>query len=296
MTVLQDATSLRPLTPRYGVEVQGVQLSSITPGPDFAALRQLFDSHSLLLFRNQHLSDDQHLALGRMFGPIEDRKADERKPGEKLTVSPVTNIREDGTLTGEVDMHTLHLKANMLWHIDSTFLPVPALTNILAARVVTSTGGQTEFASTRAAFADMDPVRQARLRRTSFRHHYAASRAKISPELASLPMFNKWPEQRWKAVIKNPATQAESIYIASHCFAVGDLSEAESAGVLKSTIDFCTQPDYVYSHDWRVGDVLIFDQRAVLHRGTPWPLNEPRHLSSVCVSLSDSDGLKDMRA
>jgi alpha-ketoglutarate-dependent 2,4-dichlorophenoxyacetate dioxygenase len=290
-----EVARLSPLTPRYGVEVHDVQLADIAPGNGYPLLRHLFDTHSLLLFRNQQISDSQHLALARMFGPIEDRKADERKPGEQPSVSPVTNVKEDGTLTGEMDMHTLHLKANMLWHIDSTFLPVPALTNILMARVVTSTGGQTEFASTRIAFADMNEDLKEKLRSSSFRHHYSASRAKISPELAALPMFHKWPEQRWKAVIRNPVTGMESIYIASHCFAIDDRSEADSRRFLKDTTDFCTQPRYVYSHNWRVGDVLIFDQRAVLHRGMPWPAHEPRHLSSVCVSLTDSDGLQDMR-
>lgn len=286
---------LQPLTGRFGVEVLDTSLAVATREQDYPVLRKLFDEHSLLLFRNQDLSDDAHLRLGRMFGVIEDRKADERKPGEEVGVSPVSNVKEDGTLTSEADMHTLHLKANMLWHIDSTFLPVPALTNILTARIVTSTGGETEFASTRAAFSDMDAALQKRLRHTTIRHHYAKSRARISPELAKLPMFNKWPEQRWKAVIANPATGAEAVYIASHSFAVDDLSEEQSTPFLDEVMGFCTRPEYVYAHHWQVGDVLIWDQRAVLHRGRPWPFVQPRKLSSVCVSLSDADGLAAMR-
>lgn len=291
-----SAITLRALTPRYGVEVKGLQLAALTPEDGFPELRQLFEKHSLLLVRDQVLSDEDHLRLGRMFGPIEYRNADKRRPEEMVSVSPVTNIKEDGSLTDEMDMHTLHLKANMLWHIDSTFLPTPALTNILVARIVTSEGGQTEFASTRAAFADMDPELRRRLRRTSIRHHYRTSRARISAELATLPMFNKWPEQRWKAVVTNPVNGEESIYVASHSFAIDDLSEVDSADFLDGIIAFCTRPEYVYSHTWKAGDVLILDQRAVLHRGTPWPIDQPRKLSSVCVSLSDADGLPSMRA
>ncbi len=291
-----SSITLRALTPRYGVEVEGLQLAALTPEEGFPELRQLFEKHSLLLVRDQLLSDEDHLRLSRMFGPIEDRNADKRPPEEMVSVSPVTNIKEDGSLTDEMDMHTLHLKANMLWHIDSTFLPIPALTNILVARIVTSEGGQTEFASTRAAFADMDAELRRRLRRTSIRHHYRTSRARISAELATLPMFNKWPEQRWKAVVTNPVNGEESIYVASHSFAIDDLSEVDSADFLDGIIAFCTRPEYVYSHTWKAGDVLIWDQRAVLHRGTPWPIDQPRKLSSVCVSLSDADGLPSMRA
>lgn len=287
--------ALRPLTPRFGVEVSGIDLARMPDEAGYATLRALFESRSLLLFRGQSLTDADHLRLARLFGPIEDREADTRKADDPLKVSLVSNVKADGGLTGEDDLHTLHLKANMLWHIDSTFMPVPALTNILVARVVTSSGGNTEFASTRAAFREMAPDLQERLRQTVFRHHYAQSRARISPELAKLPMFHKWPEQRWKAVIANPATGEEGVYIASHCRAVEGLSGAEGAAFIDEVLRLCTQPAYVYSHSWRPGDVLLWDQRAVMHRGTPWPYDEPRTLSSLCVSLTPADGLAAMR-
>lgn len=286
---------LQPLTPRFGVEVGGVDLSQVTRESGYPALRALFETESLLLFRGQSLSDEAHLRLARLFGPLEDREADTRKADDPLKVSLVSNVKADGGLTAENDMHTLHLKANMLWHIDSTFMPVPALTNILVARVVTTTGGNTEFASTRAAFRDMARDLQARLRRAVFCHHYSQSRARIAPELAKLPMFNKWPEQRWKAVIANPVTGEEGVYIASHCRRVEGLCDEEGAAFLDEVLAACTQPAYVYSHRWQPGDVLLWDQRAVMHRGTPWPYDQPRTLTSLCVSLTPADGLAEMR-
>ena len=108
----------------------------------FPALRALFDEHSALVFRNQNFSDETNLKLAARFGPIEDRKADERKPGEAFTVPEVSNIMADGSVTDEMDLHTLNLQANFQWHSDSTFLPIPALINIITARVIPSEAAQ----------------------------------------------------------------------------------------------------------------------------------------------------------
>lgn len=287
--------TLRPLTKAFGAEVLGLELADVTAERGYPELRALFERHSALLFRNQSLDNDQHIALGKLFGPIEDREAGTRGPGQHFKVPEVTNIRADGGVTDENDLHTLNLKANMLWHADSTFLPIPALTNILMARIVTSTGGATEFASTRAAWADMPEALKSRIRGRHIHHHYSQSRKRISPELAKLPKFHMWPAQRWNAVWTNPVNGREALYIASHAFAVDGYEEAEALDLLDELVEFCTQPQYVYSHTWAVGDVLMWDQRAVLHRGTPWPWHEPRKLSSVCVSVQDSDGLPSMR-
>ena len=108
-------------------------------------------------------------------------------------------------------------------------------------------------------------------------------------------MFNKWPDQHWNAVWENPVNGREALYLASHAFKVDGYDEADSEALLAELTAFCTQPAFVYSHDWRVGDVLIWDQRAVMHRGTPWPYDQPRILSSLCASATEADGLDRMR-
>ncbi|WP_270729631.1 TauD/TfdA dioxygenase family protein [Shimia sp. Alg240-R146] len=283
-----------PLTPVFGAIVEDVSLADVARTDGFFRLRALFEEHSALLFRGQDITDEDHLALARRFGTIEDRLADERTSDDAYKVPKVSNVRADGKLTAADDLHTLHLKANFLWHADSTFLPVPALTNILIGRVVTKSGGATELASTRAAWAAMPESLKARVRGRGIRHRYSHSRAQISPELAKLPMFHKWPDQHWKSVWTNPVNGKEALYIASHAFAVDGYDAAESAALLRELMEFCTQPDFTYSHSWQAGDVLIWDQRAVLHRGTPWPEDQPRTLSSLCVSASDADGLGTM--
>ena len=216
-----------------------------------------------------------------------------RKPGEEVGVSPVSNQTEDGGLTGEMDMHTLHLKANMLWHIDSTFLPVPALCNILVAKVVTETGGETQLASTRAAWEKLPDLLKSQIENKILGHNYIRSRELISKELAKQSMFNKWPPQRWPAVWTNPTNGRKALYIASHVYKVEGMEQTEGEALIADLITFCTQPEFVYSHKWSVGDVLIFDQRAVMHRGTPWPYDQPRTLASICCSMKMSDGLSE---
>ncbi|MFY0311815.1 TauD/TfdA dioxygenase family protein [Leisingera sp. D0M16] len=291
MTTIQT----KPLTPQFGVEVSGLNLSDVRADHLYPQLRALFEEHSALLLRNQEISNTQHMALAQLFGPIEDRKADERKPGEKFEVPEVSNVQKDGSTSGEMDLHTLNLKSNFLWHSDSTFLPTPALTNILIGRIVTTEGGATELASTRAAWAAMPEALKAKIRGRGIWHRYSHSRRKISPELAELPMFNKWPDQHWNAVWPNPVNGREALYIASHAFKIDGYDEAESQEVLDELMAFCTQPEFTYSHHWEVGDVLIWDQRAVLHRGTPWPYEQPRTLSSICVSVTEDDGIGSIR-
>ena len=289
------AFKTRPLTSEFGVEVSGIDLAEVSNPRIFGQIRALFEEHSALLFRGQGLSDAQHKQLAELFGPIEDRKADERKKGEAFEVPVVSNVREDGSITEEMDLHTLNLKSNFLWHSDSTFLPTPALTNILIGRVVTTEGGATELASTRAAWAKMPEDLKAKVRGRGIWHRYSHSRRKISPELAELPMFNKWPDQHWNALWRNPVNGREALYIASHAFKLDGYDEAEGQALLDELITFCTQPQFVYSHSWQVGDVLIWDQRAGLHRGTPWPYEQPRVLSSLCASVTDADGIDRMR-
>jgi len=288
---MTESFKTTPLTNHFGVEVHNVSLSGLIYPDQFHNIRNLFEDHSLLLFRRQNLSEADHLKLAEHFGPIEDRMPELRKPHEKVSVSAVSNEIKGGGVTAEMDMHTLHLKANMLWHIDSTFMPVPALCNILSAKVVTASGGETEVASTRAAWSQMPDHLKDRISGKILKHNYTKSREMISKELAQKAMFNKWPPQRWPAIWVNPSNGLEALYIASHVYEVEGLSKKASEDLIQELTEFCTQPEYVYSHQWEVGDVLIFDERATMHRGRPWPYDKPRTLMSVCCSMRDSDGL-----
>ncbi len=282
-----------PLHDRFGVEIHDIDLNDITAEAGYPKIRDAFETHSLLLFRDQSLGDDAHLAFGALFGPIENRSKGEIV---EPRMSTVTNVRGDDTVAAEHDKQVLNLKANQLWHTDSTFLPVPALANIIAARVVPSTGGETELVSTRAAWRDMPEALKTRARDKVLHHRYAHSRAKVSADLADEELFTMWEDQAWRALWRNPVNGEDAVYIASHAFAVQGLDNAEGEALIAELIAWCTQDTYVYSHRWQSGDVLVWDERATLHRGMPWPYEEPRTLASICISARDVDGLDRMRS
>ena len=291
---MSEPLEIRPLNPNFGVEIVGIDLTEGTVDQHYPAIREAFETHSLLLFRDQQVTPETHVRLAGLFGPLEERYPEERESGEGYRIPQVSNVRAEGEVFDESDLDLLQLQANFQWHTDSTFLPVPALSNIAIARVVPSEGGATELASTRAAFRDLPPERQAELRGMSLWHRYAHSRKHLSDELAKRAMFHKWDDQLWPAVWRNPVNGAEAIYVASHAFAVDGMQAEVGETVIRELIEICTRPEYVYSHAWKFGDVLIWDERATLHRGTPWPYEQPRTLSSICSSVSDSDGLAEM--
>lgn len=283
-----------PLHPRFGRLVDDVDLRDLTADHLYPDLRQAFEQHSVLLFRGQSLSENDHVRLAELFGPLENREAMAAGRDIAFEVSELSNLTESG-LRSRDDLRLLDLQANMLWHTDSTFLPIPALVNILAALVVPPTGGQTELASTRAAWSDMPDSLRAPLRDAILWHRLSHSRARVSAELAALPRMTRWPDRPWRAIWPNPVTGEEALFIASHAFAIEGMGHGEGQELLDAAIEFCTRPEYVYSHAWEAGDVLIWDERATLHRGRPWDYDHPRTLKSICCSVTEADGLAGVR-
>jgi alpha-ketoglutarate-dependent 2,4-dichlorophenoxyacetate dioxygenase len=283
-----------PLHDRFGVEIHDVDLRRVTAEDGYPEIREAFETHSLLLFRDQALDDESHLAFGRLFGPIEIREKEPEKHQPEMSL--VSNRLDAQTLATEEDSRrVMQMRANQLWHTDSTFLPWPALANILAARVLSSTGGETEFVSTRAAWADMPEELKGRIRGRVLKHSYGHSRRRISETAASEDYIVKWPPTAWNAIWPNPTTGAEALYIASHAFGVEGMGEAEGQALIEELTAFCTRPRYVYTHHYRVGDLLAWDERATMHRGRPWPYREERSLASICITAQERDGLDLVR-
>lgn len=282
-----------PLHPKFGVEVFDVDLRDVTAGHLYPEIRALFEHHSALLFRGQDLSEAAHTRLSELFGPLENRDALAGLDAA-FTVPMVSNETEDGVIDPD-SLGLLDLKANMLWHTDSTFLPIPALTNIITAKVVPSSGGQTQLASTRAGWAEMPDDLRAIFRDAIIWHNLTHSRAQVDDRLLGMTKINRWPDRPWRAIWPNPVTGAESLYIASHAFAIEGMEREAAQRAITAAIEFCTRDAAVYSHAWSVGDVLIWDERAVLHRGRPWPYAEPRTLQSICTSVTEADGLSSVR-
>lgn len=282
------------LHPRFGLIVEDVDLREATRTHLYPAIREMFERHTALVFPAQSISEADHVRLAGLFGPLENREAMAAGQPVAFAVPELSNQTGEGLMSKD-DLRLLDLQANMLWHTDSTFLPVPALINMITARVVPPTGGETELASTRAAWADMPDRLKAPLRDAVIWHRLSHSRAQLSAELAALPRMTRWPDRPWRAVWANPVTGEEALYIASHAFAIEGMGHAEGQALIDEAIAFCTRPEYVHAHRWRPGDVLIWDERATLHRGRPWDYDHPRVLNSICCSVTDSDGLAGVR-
>ncbi len=288
---------LKLLGPGFAAEVRGVSIDEVTASDAaYAAVRAAFEEHSVLLFRDQALDPDfneRQAAYSRRFGTLEIAKA--ASLGEGTPFSILTNVdRATGALVPDGHKEALRAKANQLWHTDSCFKIPPALASVLSARIVPSAGGETEFTSMRRAWARLPEASRTRLAETYAWHDYAHSRGKIAPQLASERERATMPPVSWRMRWRNPVNGCDSLYVASHtCGVEGMATDAAQALIAKLIAD-ATQPEHVYVHRWRVGDVVMWDNRATLHRGRPWAAGEPRHMIRTTISASDADGLAAM--
>src|SRR5664280_58058 len=201
----------------------------------------------------------------------------------------------DGTVVPPDHRYALRNKANQLWHTDSSFKPVPALTSVLSARLVPGHGGETEYVSTRLAFERLDPAMQKKAANLFVWHDYAHSRGQVAPGLASPEERAALPPQCWRMVWKNPVNGRGAIYLASHAYAVEAMEAAAGKKLIDELMAAATAPGTSYVHKWKSGDVVMWDNRATMHRGRPWPAPEARLMVRTTISATEADGLGAMR-
>lgn len=280
--------------PGFAAELRGVALADVARDPAlYRQVRAAFEEHSVLLFRDQAVTDQAQEAFSACFGPLELTKV--ASLGEGTHFSILKNIGPDGQIVPDGHRETLVARANQLWHTDSSFKQTPALASVLSARVIPANGGETEFASTRLAWQRLPEALRAKLERAFAWHDYAHSRGKIDPNLATGREQTALPPVRWRLTWPNPANGRTSLYVASHAFAIDGMSQTEAQTMLASLIDEATKPEFTYLHRWRAGDVIMWDNRATLHRGRPWPADQPRHVVRTTISARDVDGLDQVR-
>jgi alpha-ketoglutarate-dependent 2,4-dichlorophenoxyacetate dioxygenase len=207
----------------------------------------------------------------------------------------LTTIGSDGKVAAPDSRVALRNKANQLWHTDSTFKRVPALASVLSARIIPAEGGETEYVSTRLAFERLDPALRRRLENSFAWHDYAHSRGQIAPDLASPEERAALPPQCWRMVWKNPVNGRSALFIASHAYAIEGVEKDEGLELLGELMAAATTPGTSYVHRWRAGDVVMWDNRATMHRGRPWPAHEARLMVRTTISATAADGLESMR-
>ena len=283
-----------PLGPGFAAELRGATLADIAADDAaYEETRAAFEEHSVLVFRGQDVADETQLAFSRRFGPLEVTKVGSIGVGTNLVI--LSTIDENGKVVPADHRLTLRNKANQLWHTDSTFKRVPALASVLSARIIPARGGETEYVSTRLAWERLDSDLRRRLEKSFAWHDYAHSRRQIAPDLASAEERAALPPQCWRLAWKNPANGRTALYIASHAYAIEGMGEAAAQKLLGELMDAATAPGLSYVHAWRKGDVVMWDNRATLHRGRPWPAHEARLMVRTTISATAADGLESVR-
>jgi alpha-ketoglutarate-dependent 2,4-dichlorophenoxyacetate dioxygenase len=283
-----------PLGPGFAAELRGATLIEIAADDAaYRVTRAALEEHSVLVFRGQDVTDETQLAFSRRFGPLEVTKIGSLGVGTNLVI--LSTIDENGKVVPADHRYALRNKANQLWHTDSTFKSVPALASVLSARIIPARGGETEYVSTRLAWERLEaPLRQ-RLENSFAWHDYNHSRAKIAPDLVVPEERAALSPQCWRLAWKNPTNGRSALYIASHACAIEGMERAAAQKLLAELIDAATAPGLSYVHSWRKGDVVMWDNRATLHRGRPWPAHEARLMVRTTISATEADGLASVR-
>jgi alpha-ketoglutarate-dependent 2,4-dichlorophenoxyacetate dioxygenase len=283
-----------PLGPGFAAELRGVTLADVAADDAaYAAVRAAFEEHSVLVFRGEEVTDDGQLAFSRRFGPPEITKVGSASAGTYFAV--LTTIGADGKVVPADHRLSLRNKANQLWHTDSSFKRVPALTSMLSARIIPARGGETEYVSTRLAFERLDAGLRKKVENSFAWHDYAHSRGQIASDLATPEEREALPPQCWRMVWKNPANGRGALYLASHAYAIEGMEAAAGKALIDALMEAATAPGTSYVHAWRSGDVVMWDNRATMHRGRPWPAHEARHMVRTTISATEADGLETMR-
>jgi alpha-ketoglutarate-dependent 2,4-dichlorophenoxyacetate dioxygenase len=282
------------LGPEFAVELRGIDLVDVVSSDSaYRLVREAFDEHTVIAFRDQNVSDELQIGFSRAFGPLERTKVGLQSAGA-LCIR-MTNVGADGSPVPADHREALINRANQLWHTDSSFKATPALASVLSARIIPHNGGETEFTSTRLAWDRLPGREQEALRDLIVVHSYANSRDQIDPQLMTPEERAALPPVRWRMTWYNPANGRNALYLASHAASVDGMDRDEGKALLARLIEDATQQRYTYLHRWQPGDVVMWDNRASMHRGRPWPGVQARLMVRTTVSAQVADGLDRLR-
>lgn len=256
-----------------GAVVHGAELRAL----DDTAWRRLedaFDEHAVLVFPAQFLTDAEQAAFARRFGRLE------RGMGNlgDAPVWPISNVQPDGTLADPAGPLAMVLVGNQQWHTDSSYHRVAAKASMLSARVVPPSGGETEWADMRAAFDALEPADRALVAGRDASHSYLYSQRKVGAgeELWTDADKDSMAEIRHPLVRVHPVTGRPALYLGRHANAVSEMSDEDSEALVARLMAFACRPPRVFTHRWSPGDLVVWDNRCVLHRGRPWDHREAR--------------------
>ncbi|MEM7286866.1 MAG: TauD/TfdA family dioxygenase [Actinomycetota bacterium] len=263
------APVVEPLDATLGAVVTGLSVGHLSDG-DWEVVADAFLQHALLVFPSQHLDDEQQRAFGERFGELDILV---RHRGGTVAI---TNQRPDGSVVGDDHQALAVMRGNEGWHTDSSYMPVAAKASVLSARVVPPEGGETEWADMRAAYDALDEETRERIADLAAYHSLVYSQARAGADQRGGYGIDQDAMPLRPLVKVHPETGRPALYIGRHAHDIPGLDSAESEALLDGLMDEACRPPRLYRHRWRVGDVIAWDNRAVLHRAHPFDYREPR--------------------
>jgi alpha-ketoglutarate-dependent 2,4-dichlorophenoxyacetate dioxygenase len=280
--------AVHQIHPVFVGEVSDVDIGKPLSREDVLALEAGMDRYAVLVFRDQEITDGQQMAFSRNFGELENaRGGNVTKPEDKRLVdgmNDVSNLGKDGSpLAADSRVHLFNL-GNLLWHSDSSFRAVPAKYSLLSARVVHPAGGNTEFADMRAAYDELDAAARAEIEDLICEHSLMYSRGSLGMTDFTDEERRNFRPVRQRLVRTHPVTGRKSLYLASHAGAIVGMTMPEARILLRDLTEHATQPKFVYVHRWRRWDLVMWDNRQVMHRGRRYDQRHPRDMRRTTVA------------
>ena len=290
MSNVAGRLTIKPLHPLFAAEITGIDLTQPVKREDLQVIWDAFNEHQILVIRDQRFDDESQMRFSRHFGTLERMEAHPANNYNPGHISVMTNLDEQGNLLPLDHPIIVHRERNESWHSDSSFKPIGALCSMLHARIVPPVGGNTEFASARAAYATLSAERKATLAGLKAVHRVTAPDEPHDTK-AYLDEAKKRLTVIHPLIRTNPVNGRQNLYVGAHAQEVVDMPAKEGRALLEELTALCTQPQFVYSHAWRVHDLVIWDNRCTLHRATTFDKTQYRrklHRTTVAGTMPES--------
>jgi alpha-ketoglutarate-dependent 2,4-dichlorophenoxyacetate dioxygenase len=273
--------------PFFAGEVSGVDWRKVPSPQEAEAIHRGMDEFGVLVFRDQDLDDEQQVAFSRALGPLESATGDIAKPEERrlsMNVNDISNVDKDNKVVARDDRRRLFGLGNQLWHSDSSFKSVPAKYSILSARIIPDKDGNTEFADMRAAYDALDEKTKAEVNDLICRHSQIFSRGILGFTDFTDDERVKWAPVRQRLVRRHPRSGRLSLYLSSHAGEIEGWPVPEARAFLRDLNEHATQRRFVYAHIWRPHDIVMWDNRATMHRARRYDHTKVRDLHRTTLT------------
>ena len=268
--------NFEPLHSDFGARVTGLDLGDGLSASAVSEIERAIDDFSFLWFPEQSVSDDMQLAFTKLLGEPEPSHVKLGQEGVIEYFITIGNVQDDGSVFGNDHPKTRFLTGNNMWHSDSSFREVPTYVTIMCAYEVPGEGGMTQYVSQRAAYNRLTEKTQVDIDPLIAIHDYVFSRSKVSDDAVTPSHANSLPPVRQKLVRKNPATGERNFYVGSHAREIEGWGFAESRDLLDDLLARTTEREHIYEHIWSPGDLVIWDNRCLLHRGSGYDADKYR--------------------